>query len=31
MAAYLAFKHAEIEFLGDADPAEICKRYAAVY
>jgi len=31
MAAYLAFKRAEIEALGDADPAEICTRYAAVY
>jgi len=31
MAAYLAFKHAEIKSLGEADPAEICKRYAAVY
>jgi glutamine synthetase len=31
MAAYLAFKRAEIEALGHADPAEICTRYAAVY
>jgi glutamine synthetase len=31
MAAYLAFKRAEIEALGEADPAEICTRYAAVY
>ena len=29
--AYLAFKYAEIESLGEADPAEICTRYAAVY
>jgi len=31
MAAYLAFKRAEIEALGQADPAEVCARYAAVY
>ena len=31
MAAYLAFKSAEIKFLGEGDPAEICARYAAVY
>jgi glutamine synthetase len=31
MAAYLAFKRAEIESLGKADTAEICARYAAVY
>jgi glutamine synthetase len=31
MAAYLAFKRAEIAALGEADPAEICERYAAVY
>jgi glutamine synthetase len=31
MAAYLAFKRAEITALGEADPAEICERYAAVY
>jgi glutamine synthetase len=31
MAAYLAFKRAEIEALGEADAAEICWRYAAVY
>jgi glutamine synthetase len=31
MAAYLAFKRAEIAALGEADPVEICTRYAAVY
>jgi len=31
MAAYLAFKRAEIAALGEADPAEVCTRYAAVY
>jgi len=31
MAAYLAFKRAEIAALGQAEPAEICKRYAEVY
>jgi glutamine synthetase len=31
MSAYLAFKRAEIAALGEADPAQICTRYAAVY
>lgn len=31
MSAYLAFKRAEIEALGEARPDEICARYAAVY
>jgi glutamine synthetase len=31
MSAYLAFKRAEIEALGQATPDEICARYAAVY
>jgi glutamine synthetase len=31
MSAYLAFKRAEIAALGEADAAEICTRYAAVY
>jgi glutamine synthetase len=31
MAAYLAFKRAEIETLGPAGPDEICARYAEVY
>jgi len=31
MSAYLAFKRAEIEALGEAGPDEICARYAAVY
>jgi glutamine synthetase len=31
MAAYLAFKRAEIAALGQADPPEVCKRYAEVY
>jgi hypothetical protein len=31
MVAYLAFKRAEIAALGEADPAEVCARYAAVY
>jgi glutamine synthetase len=31
MAAYLAFKRAEIEALGQAGRDEICKRYAEVY
>jgi glutamine synthetase len=31
MSAYLAFKRAEIAALGEADPTEVCARYAAVY
>jgi glutamine synthetase len=31
MTAYLAFKRAEIEALGEAGPDDICLRYAAVY
>ena len=31
MTAYLAFKRAEIAALGEADPVQICERYAAVY
>jgi glutamine synthetase len=31
LAAYLAFKRAEIAALGEASPDEVCARYAAVY
>jgi glutamine synthetase len=31
LGAYLAFKRAEIEALSQANPDEICARYAAVY
>jgi glutamine synthetase len=31
LAAYLAFKRAEIAALGEAGPDEVCARYAAVY